>query len=58
MLGESYIGMGKITIDLHFCSEEEREQLLQYLNDWNWDFTEEGSFKDREDDEDKDDNTE
>ncbi len=30
--------MDKILIDPHFCSREEHQLLLDYLNDNNWDF--------------------
>lgn len=36
--------MGSVTVDYHFCSREERQELIDYLSLNAWDFTEETSF--------------
>ena len=33
--------MNKIIIDPHYCSKEEYEELINYLNDNSWDWKEE-----------------
>jgi hypothetical protein len=42
-------GMGTITIKLHYCSREERDELINFLNDKQWDIEEISGFKDTED---------
>lgn len=37
-------GIGSITIHLHYCSEQERNDLVTYLEHECWDFTETSKF--------------
>lgn len=45
------MGTGSVRINLHYCSREERKELIDYLSDKSWDFVEDSEFKRREDDE-------
>jgi len=40
--------MAVILIDTHNCSREEKDELMQYLNEESWDFTIEAEDEDEE----------
>jgi hypothetical protein len=43
--------MGTITIKLHYCSKEERNDLVEYLDGKCWDIEEVSDFKTKENEE-------
>ena len=42
-------GIGSITIKLHYCSREERDELIEYLEGKCWEISEISSFKNKDD---------
>lgn len=44
--GDDGNGMGTITIRLNYCSREERDELIEYLNGKCWGIEEISGFKD------------